>query len=370
MVLAILSFIVILGLLVFVHELGHFLTAKRMGVRVDEFGFGFPPRLFGIRRGGTLYSINWIPLGGFVKIKGEGGEDAAAADSFAHKKAWQRVSILSAGVVMNFVLAFFLLSIGFMVGMPQEITGSDMAGRTVRDPHIVILEVEKDSPAAKAGIRIGDVVRTLDGKSFDTPDEVIAYIQAQSEADIAIELERGPELIRASAQPEAYGTHTKPLLGISMVRAGIVQYGFFESWIMGARATVVMIWMILLAFGTLIIGLFQGAGVSEQISGPVGVAVLTGQVAQLGLPYLINFAAMLSINLGILNIIPFPALDGGRVLFVVLEKIKGRPVNARLEGIMHTVGFSLLILLVLVVTYRDIIRYGGDVIRGITGLWS
>ncbi len=370
MLFAILSFVIILGLLVFVHEFGHFITAKRMGVRVDEFGFGFPPRIVGIRRGGTLYSLNWIPLGGFVKIKGEGGEEASDPDSFSHKKAWQRVSILSAGVVMNFILACILLSLGFMLGMPQEIDSTTSTAQQIRDAHILVIDVEKGSPAADAAIHPGDILQTLDGRSFQKPDDVIAYIQQHQSDPITIMLKRGSQIITVTATPKLYGSHDKPILGVSMVLAGIVRYGFFEAWYRGAQATVVMMVMIVMAFWGLLSSLLHGVGIGDQISGPVGVAVLTGQVAQLGLPYLINFAAMLSINLGILNIVPFPALDGGRVLFVLIEKIKGRPVNARLENIFHTIGFSLLILLVLAVTYRDVMRYGSDILHGITKLFT
>ncbi len=369
MLVSVISFIVILGLLVFVHELGHFITAKRMGVRVDEFGFGFPPRIFGIRRKGTLYSLNWIPLGGFVKIKGEAGEFENDPDSFSHKKAWQRISILSAGVFMNFILAFVLLSVGFMIGMPQEL-GDDAASATARDIHILVIEVEKGSPAEAAHMQAGDILQSLDGNSFNNPDDVIAYIQNHANSAISIDIKRGAADIQERVTPASYGNHPTPLLGIKMARTGTIHYGFFESWSRGAQATIVLIGLILAAFWGLLSSLLHGIGVGDQISGPVGVAVLTGQVAHLGLPYLINFAAMLSINLGILNIIPFPALDGGRVLFVILEKIKGRPINARVEGVFHTIGFSLLILLVLVVTYRDIMHYGADILRSLRNLVS
>src|SRR3989338_1027382 len=152
MLVTILIFVIVLGLLVFVHELGHFIVARRFGVRVDEFGFGFPPRLFGIRRGDTLYSINLIPLGGFVRIKGEAGDNQTDTDSFSHKKAWQRSSILAAGVAMNFIFAFIILSFGFMVGTPQEVSDADIASQSVRDIILVIIDVAKESAGDKAGL--------------------------------------------------------------------------------------------------------------------------------------------------------------------------------------------------------------------------
>lgn len=365
---AIIIFVLILGVLVLVHEIGHFVTARWMGVSVEEFGVGFPPRLLSIKRKNTVYSVNLIPLGGFVRIKGETGGDQGEVDSFSHKSASRRAFILSAGVLMNFVLAFVLLSVGFMYGVPQEIT-PDMAS-AARSAHILIVEVESNSPAYDAGMRPGDIISTINDFAPKTPDDVIGYIQAHNKEDIRISLLRGSEHVDIQTRPAIYGSHTSPILGIGTIMAGIVRYGFFESWYRGALATINLIAAVIMAFGGLLGSLLQGKGIGSQVSGPVGVAVLTNQIAKLGIPYLINFTAMLSVNLGILNILPFPALDGGRVLFVLLEKIKGRPVNAQIENLFHSIGFALLILLIVFITYKDFVRYGGQIIGGLSKLIS
>jgi len=368
MLVTILIFVIVLGLLVFVHELGHFIVARRFGVRVDEFGFGFPPRLFGIRRGDTLYSINLIPLGGFVRIKGEAGDNQTDTDSFSHKKAWQRSSILAAGVAMNFIFAFIILSFGFMVGTPQEVSDADIASQSVRDISLVIIDVAKESAGDKAGLRPGDRLQAINGIEFSSVVDATNYIQEHNTEILRVHIARGNSLSSFDIQPRIISGSEKPVIGIGMMRAGLVTYNFFEAWRRGAQATISLVYVILLAFGSLIVGLFRGTGVGDQISGPVGVAVLTGQIAQLGIPYLINFTAMLSINLGILNIIPFPALDGGRVLFVVIEKIKGRPLSPRIESVFHSIGFCILIALVLFVTYKDVARYGVQIFDAFTGL--
>ncbi|MEK7584338.1 MAG: RIP metalloprotease RseP [Patescibacteria group bacterium] len=368
MLVTIIIFVVVLGLLVFVHELGHFIVARRFGVRVDEFGFGFPPRLFGIRRGETLYSINLIPLGGFVRIKGEAGDNSADTDSFSHKKAWQRSSILAAGVAMNFIFAFVILSVGFMIGTPQEVSDEDIATRAVRDINLVIIDVAKGSAGDEAGLRPGDRLRAINGIHFSSVDDATNYIKKHNTETLQVSSSRGDSLNDFDIQPRVISGSETPVIGIGMIRAGLVTYNFFEAWWRGARATISLVYAILLAFGALIAGLFRGTGVGDQISGPVGVAVLTGQIAKLGVPYLINFTAMLSINLGILNIIPFPALDGGRVLFIVIEKIKGRPLNPRIESVFHSIGFFLLIALVAFITYKDVTRYGIQILNSFTGL--
>lgn len=365
---AIIIFALVLGVLVLVHEIGHFVTARWMGVLVEEFGVGFPPRLLSITRNNTVYSLNLIPLGGFVRIKGETGGDKNEVNSFSHKTALQRSCILSAGVLMNFILAFVLLSIGFMYGVPQEIAPEKSS--TALNAHILIVEVESNSPAFVAGIQPGDSIAGINEYVPKTPEDIIGYIQSHTDTELRISILRGSEKLDIRTRPALYGSHTSPILGIGTILAGTVRYGFFESWYRGAVATINLIAAVIVAFGGLLASLLQGKGIGEQVSGPVGVAVLTNQVAKLGIPYLINFTAMLSVNLGILNILPFPALDGGRVLFVMLEKIKGRPINARIENLFHSIGFALLILLIIFITYQDFVSYGGQILGGLKKLIS
>lgn len=368
----ILLFIIVLSLLVFVHELGHFLMAKRMGMRVDEFGFGFPPKIWGIKRGQTEYTINWIPLGGFVKIKGESGAHKFDSDSFASKKAWQRFLVLIAGVAMNIFLAAALLSIGFMVGLPGVIDESLPQSAHIDDQEILVMQVIEDSPAAVAGVAPGDQIISIDGRVFDLDTEARAYVLEHGEEGVELVVQGDDEAYRTlQVQSEYLEAADGPAIGLGFVTTGTVSYPFFQAIGQGIAMTGVFTWEVTKAFGNLIKDLVVGQGVGVELSGPVGIAVMTGEVAALGLVYLIQFTAILSINLAIINVLPFPALDGGRILFLIIEKLRGRPVNERIEAVVHNVGFSMLMVLVVLVTYRDFVTFGDQIwgaIKNIVGV--
>lgn len=358
MIVTALIFIALLALLVLVHEWGHFIAARIRGVEVEEFGFGFPPRIAGFRRGKTLYSLNLIPLGGFVKIRGESGDFSSDSNSFASKKPWEKSLILGAGVLMNLVCAFLLFSFGFMVGLPQQIDEHTATLPHVRDKKIIIADVESGSPAHAAGITAGDILLSLDGQQLVSTSAAYDYIASHQADEIAVTVNRADGDKIFTATPAQYGSHDSALLGIAMIQTGVVAMNPAEAVARGAQATATTVVTVILALGALVYNLFAGHGVGDQLSGPLGVAVVTGQVARLGLPYLISFAAMLSVNLGILNVLPIPALDGGRLAFVLIEKLRGAPLNQRIETLLHKIGFSLLILLIIFVTFKDVGRYG------------
>jgi regulator of sigma E protease len=368
---AIIIFIIILGVLIFVHELGHFLTAKRNGVKSDEFGFGFPPRMAGffqdektkkykfvwgnkdIETENTIYSINWIPLGGFVKIKGADTLDTGK-DSFASKKAWPRIKILAAGVVMNFVLAWILLSLSLMIGAPEMIGSGDQNASKAK---IQIDSVVSGSPAEGAGIKIGDeIIKENIQTQFTTVEDVQKFIRENKGKEIELSLKRGDAVLKMKVVPRENAPEGEGALGISMAQTNIVAYPFFEALWLGAMEVYQITIAILLALGGIIASLFAGRGVGADVSGPIGIAMLTKQVATLGATYVLRFAALLSINLGIINALPIPALDGGRILFILIEKIKGSPVSQETEQKFHTIGFILLILLMVLVTLRDVVK--------------
>lgn len=353
-----LTFIVVIGLLIFVHEFGHFFAAKRHGVRVDEFGFGFPPRIFGIKRGETLYSINWIPLGGFVRIKGESGDDAKDKDSFAAKSVGVRAIILTAGVVMNLVLAWALLSFGYMIGLPQ--VAEDLSGlATVRDQRFQVMQVLPESPATSAGLEAGDAVIAVDGTSVDSVEGFREYTGSHLDVPIALTVERAGELETFEVTPAQLEGLPQPGIGIALVSTGIVSYPVWYAPVQGLYATYGLTSQILSAFAGLVVDLFATRQVDVEFSGPLGIAVITGEVAALGFRHLLQFVALLSINLAVINILPIPALDGGRFAFLLMEWVRrGKPVNRRIEVTAHNIGFSLLILLIVVITYRDFVRYG------------
>jgi regulator of sigma E protease len=363
-------FIAILGVLIFVHELGHFVTARRNGVKVDEFGFGFPPRLGGffrdektgkykfvwgnkdIQSKNTLYSINWIPLGGFVKIKGadtiESGDD-----SFVEKKAWPRIKILAAGVVMNFVFAWFLISLALIIGSPESISDNMNAP----DAKIQITEVSVGSPAEQAGIKVGDeILNDNTQATFGNIEDVQNYIKANKGTEISFNVLRGTEIVEVKVVPRENAPDQQGAIGVGLARTMLVKYPVHQALWNGAVAVCNLTLMILLALGGIIMSLFAGHGVGAEVSGPIGIAILTKQVATLGFVYILQFAAMLSINLAIINALPIPALDGGRILFILIEKIKGSPVTQKTEQMFHTVGFMLLILLMVIVTLRDVVK--------------
>lgn len=391
MLLTILLFIVILGLCIFVHEIGHFFAAKKTGMRVEEFGFGFPPRIIGIQKddnkkwrlvkrnkkdhpdedpaGGTIYSINWIPVGGFVKIKGEQGDMQGDHDSFTQKKIWKRAVTLSAGVAMNFVLAFFIITIGFNIGLPSVIDEPLSLQATIVERNLQILEVQEESPAAKAELQMGDFITAVDENEFIATDDFQAYTQPKIGQEITLSIKRGNEEKQATIIPEDLYDDGKGKIGVWLVETGVVKYPWYYAIWMGAKTTVSITWQILVAFYEIIKNLIitQQAGVD--IAGPVGIAVLTGQVAKLGFIYILQFTALLSINLAIINFIPFPALDGGRVLFLIIEKIKGKPINRRVENAIHTIGFFVLMGLILFVTFKDVSRFSESIKGFFTNLF-
>ncbi|MBD3245376.1 MAG: RIP metalloprotease RseP [Candidatus Moranbacteria bacterium] len=392
MFLSIVAFIIILGLLIFVHELGHFLTARVFGVKAEEFGFGFPPRMIGVvfnekkqkweiikgnkevKRKNTIYSLNYIPIGGFVKILGEDGEDKGQnkkdkkikvdkkSNNFSHKPVWQRIIILSAGVIMNFITAAIILSFGFMIGLPEPV--EDEAGQ-LKNPKVQIIEVIKDSPAQKMGLASGDEILKIKvpetGQSIEVEKtaQVVSFIKKNSNREILIKVKRGDDIYRLKGTPRENPPEGQGSLGIALSRVAIVSYPFFESIKMGFSSTIGITKQMLIAFKTMF-GDFIFKGDSEklkQVSGPLGIVVLTNQMTEMGFSYLVQFAALLSINLAIINILPIPALDGGRILFLLLESIKGKPVSSRLEGKFHLIGMFLLLTLMFVITVRDFFKF-------------
>lgn len=395
--LAVLVFIIILGVLIFVHELGHFVLARRNGIKASEFGFGFPPRILGFQflykegkrkkwrivwgtkdgddenekadlteahekkfQGGTIYSLNWIPLGGFVKIKGENGENKNDEDSFSRKSAWIRTKVLVAGVLMNFILAWILISIVFMLGAPQAI---DSQGANNLNSKIQISTISPNTPAESAGLKIGDEIikeqKNPIGEvvKISNIEDFQKYVKNNAGQEIVLALKRGEQVLEIKIAPRKDAPEGQGLLGILLVETAITEYSWYQSIWEGLRTTLNLILAILVALFGIIKSLFMGQGVGADVAGPVGIAVLTKQVTGLGLVYIFQFTALLSINLGIINILPIPALDGGRILFVLIEKIKGSPVSHKVEQAFHSVGFLLLILLLVLVTFKDVMRF-------------
>ena len=343
MLITLVSFLGILVVLILAHEIGHFVTAKASGVKVEEFGIGFPPRLASIKKGETRYSLNAVPLGGFVKMAGE--EDPDVPGSLASKGIGTRLLVLSAGSLMNFLLPLLLFSVAFMV--PHNAVSGQ----------VLVEEVASDSPAAQAGIVPGDIILSVDGKPVYSVGDLQRFVQLNLGREVSLGV-RHEDLSTEDVQiiprwrpPEGQGAIGVAVRTLSptVIRQ---HYPFWQAIPMGVGECIETF----VLFKNGIISMFVGTAPAV-VTGPVGIAQLTGEVAKAGLSPLLEFAAFLSINLGIINILPLPALDGGRLAFVLLEWVRrGKRVPARVEGFIHMVGFALLIAFVVAVTYGDIIR--------------
>lgn len=376
-------FILVLSVLVLVHELGHFSVARRFGIRIEEFGLGFPPRAIGWyknkfgkrikvsgtrtfssledsedeklqpKKGATIYSLNWLPLGGFVKIKGENGDNRNDEDSFGAKPIYQRALVLVAGVVMNVVLAWFLFSLGYMIGSPQT---TDDLGRNakVSEQAVLVADVLADSPAALAGLEAGDKILAVEGLKIENESKLQEIIGTRGGMETKILINRNGEEKVIIAIPEKSGE--RAVVGINIFAAGKISYPFFSALVEGVKTTAWTLKAIVLAFIGLFRDMFSGVSVGDQFAGPIGIANITGQAARMGFVYLLQFTALLSLNLAVLNIFPFPALDGGRLIFLLAEKLKGRPVRKTIENLMNNLGFLLLIILIIFITIKDVIK--------------
>lgn len=372
MLITILIFLAILSLLVFVHELGHFLAARRFGARSEEFGLGFPPRLAGFykKTGGgwkfvwgnrevtdaqdTVYSLNWIPLGGFVKIKGEDGQERADQTSFAGKPVWQRAIILCAGVIMNVILAAVIFSLSLGIGTMQSIDGVPLEGAQVSNRHIEIASVSSDSPAAQAGLQAGDTIVAVNGQTPVSVEALQDFVADKAGQTLTYTLQRDDTEFSKDITPTTLAETQKGGIGIVITEMAFVRFPWYIAIWEGVKTTGLFLGAIVVGLYQLLARLVSGGGVSADVAGPVGIAVLTGQVAKLGFAYVAQFAALLSLNLAVINILPIPALDGGRVLFLIIEKIKGRPLKQQTEALIHNIGFLVLIGLILLVTFKDV----------------
>lgn len=348
--LTLLVFILALGVLIFVHEAGHFIVARLAGVKVEEFAFGFPPTLFSRRRGGTKYMINAIPLGGYVKLLGE-DETVKKKNSFSSQKSRRRLAIVVAGVVMNFLLAYFLIVVGYMIGMNPIAVSPDRLGGAQTN-QILIATVEENSPAASAGLETGDFIN-----NFSSGEDFAEFTKENQGKEVTLNIGRGqtqfPVTVRLRAATDMpalgvaiSGQGTRIQLGLGgALRAGFLEIGAFTK-------------LAISFLGQFFSTLFGHGKISEEVAGPIGIYTITGQAVQLGWVYVVQFIAILSLNLGLINIMPFPALDGGRAVFILLEGIARRKViRQEIEAILHTVGFILLIALMAAITYRETVRF-------------
>jgi regulator of sigma E protease len=339
----------ILLVLVLIHEWGHFVTARWVGVKVEEFGFGLPPRLFGFVRNGVLYSINALPIGGFVRMLGEdrASEDPAA---FAQKRPWQRALVVSAGALMNFLFAVILLT---------AITSG--YGRPTPTGHAEINGVVRGSPAEAAGWRPGDVIVSVAGTPVTEYRQLTPLIKQYAGQTITVELRRGDQTITTTITPRLNPPPGEGATGV--VIAPQVEYVPLPLWEAAPASfgTALRIsWSMLEGLGGLLVSLVDRSVNVGPMTGPIGMGQLVGEaVAQSQLPLwvtLANLTALLSLNLFLLNLLPLPALDGGRLLFIGIEVVRGRRVHPDREGLVHFVGLVVLLALIMVISVFDVTR--------------
>ncbi len=374
--------IVGLSILVFFHELGHFVVAKSFKIRVEEFGFGYPPRICGfIFRGSqgssgtffwgkneppeaktkTIYSLNWIPFGGFNKLKGELGEEKKDSDSFFAQVWWKKAAVACGGVAMNIFLAFLIFAFCYFIGVPQAIEQAK-GGKILRPVGIQIGLVAPDSPAAEGGLKIGDVIVGLDGQSFQKVEEVQNYIRAKNNQSLEIEVRRREEIIKKTVNilpaytvfkdmEESYG-----VMGVALSQTAIVAYPWHQSIILGAQTTVLIVGKLFSGLWLIFKNLLVRQKMIGELLGPVGITSMATEIARAGFIYFLQFIGLLSVAIGAFQMIPFPALDGSRVVFAIIEGFKGGPINRRVEAVIVSLGFYILLLLLFFITSKEIFR--------------
>lgn len=350
--------ILALSFLIFIHELGHFSAAKWFRVKVLEFGIGFPPRLFGKKRGETEYTINALPFGGFVRILGEDGEDKETSSehaeeekdptrSFVFQSVWKKVVILAAGVFMNFLFGWLAFSAVFMAGIPR---------------HLIISGIQPNSPAFQAELKAGDIVieASAQGEILRDPITAENFIalteRAKGETMKLSILRRGEsfekEVLIRENPPVGEGS-----LGVYLGDAGFDKTQFFPALGEGFLETINISRLVLAGFGELGARLLTAPqGATENIAGPVGIVMVAKETSALGFVYFLQLLALISVNLAVLNLLPFPALDGGRIILALIERIKGSPVPQKIQLILNAAGFLLLVGLMILVTIQDIRR--------------
>lgn len=356
-------FLVSLAALILVHELGHFAVAKSFGIRVDEFGLGFPPRLFAKKVGETLYSLNLIPFGGFVKIFGEnpseGETESVGTRSFSGKNRAIQAAVLSAGVFGNIVFAWLLVSLGWSIGMP--VPALDVSRGELRDPRLVIVSVLPETPAFLAGFSAGDVVRGVRAGEVEsgslTAEGVRSFVRAHEGVPLQITYERqGVRYDRDVVPTEGVAGGDGAAIGVALEDIGTVKLPIFPALLEGARTTGEVLILIISALFEFLWSALAGTASFDALTGPVGIAGMVGEAGALGVVHLLSFVAFISLNLAVINFLPVPALDGGRLLFVAIEAVTRRSLPVRAVNIANTIGFSLLVALMLLVTYRDIVK--------------
>lgn len=356
MFLTIIVVLLIISILVTVHEFGHYITARKFGMKVEEFAVGMGPAIFKhiSKKTGILYSVRCVPIGGFCKIKGEDGE-STENDSFGSKKIWQRAIVLSAGVFMNLIFTIILIYIGLIVGMPDVVNpDQNYNGAKFSNERILIRSVLIGSTAEKAGIKSGDDILSINDQKITNSKLLNETLQTSNGINLVLKDSNGKEKLVTNLNKEFNESYNKDIFGIDFAQVAVISYGPLQAIPKTFQTTGYFTVEMFKGLGFMMSSIFSGHGLPEGLSGPIGITFITSEAIRQGMSYVLYIIAQISLNLAIINIVPFPALDGGRLLFLAFEKIKGKPLNEKFELIANGVGFLLLMLLLVVVTFKDV----------------
>ena len=356
-------FILILVVLILVHEFGHFIVAKAFGIRVDEFGIFFPPRIAALKAGETEYSINWLPFGGFVKIFGENYDEGAGNPrSFINKSRWVQAAVIVAGIVFNLLFAWLLLSAGYMVGLPTSVNHEGYG--VVSDAQVTVVDVLTNSPADMAGLMPGDVIEKVQTATAVEPqgedaEQTQQFISSHQDESVILTVMRNGVQKIFLAKPADGVVPGRKAIGVEFDDVGVLRLSppiaFLQGGLLG--------WDITRSTATGLVQFFEqiftGTANFSDVAGPIGITAFGAAALKQGFAAGVVLTALISINLALINIIPIPGLDGGRLLIIAVEGITRRPVSVRVVNILTLAGFALLILLMLVVSYHDIAKLIG-----------
>lgn len=375
MFITVIIFLLILSVLVLIHEAGHFIVAKLLKIKVEEFGFGLPPRVFGIKYGETLYSLNWLPIGGFVKLYGEDEAGAGKVSlpvsssknkvlskkihntkykildtdeqrAFYARPVWQRALVVVAGVFMNFALAVAILSVLFSV-----------VGIAVGGDKVIVTQLINGAPAEKAGLRVGDTIEYIENVKITNPNQLVGITKNHLGEKLTLRIETKNNVQKTlEVTPRIKYPSDQGPMGVAISQnITNVKYPWYQAPFIGIKEALKQSYAIASGLGSVVINLFTKGTVPQGVAGPVGIAQLTG-IFCADISSCLSFTGLLSLNLAILNILPIPALDGGRFFFIVIEAVTRKKVNQKVESYAHAIGMVILLTLIALITIHDLIK--------------
>jgi regulator of sigma E protease len=359
MIITILVFLLILSILVLVHEAGHFFTAKFFKIKVEEFGFGLPPRVFGKKFGETIYSLNWLPIGGFVKLYGEDEAGSGSVSNkpqkinpkdkdraFFAKPAWQRAAVVFAGVFMNFMLAVVIISFLFsVVGIP------------VPKENVIVTALINGAPAQKAGLVVGDTIEKINGVKITSSTQLVKIAKDQAGEKLILDVKtKDSKTKKLELTPRKEFPKGEGPMGVAISQdITIKKYPWYQAPFVGTLKALNDTWLIASGLGSLVVQLATKGAIPQDVAGPIGIAQLTGAVCTNAYSCM-SLVSLLTLNLAIINILPIPALDGGRLFFILFEAITRRKVDPKFEGYAHTIGMVVLLCLIALITLHDLFK--------------